>query len=696
MASSQLSSSSAVTRRSRPGAGRSAASSGRARSRAAAARVVEQDPRPAEADGDPQTGLGIVDAGAVERGVDRRAFGGGDGHVRGLAGTADLRGDGVGDPRDPVDDGVRGDVGGARPRPPGRRRRRGRCRAGGSGWRPSPPGSTVTSERSTRRSTTSSADAAGTSSAARTCSTAGMRGPAGELGERPEAALVVGEEQVVAPGQRRGEGAAALGSAGGGVGEQGEAVVEPLRRSRGTVRIRARAAASSIASGRQSRARHSCATSGAVSAVRVNDGRRSAARCANSVDCVGLRQRGEHAHHLAVEPERPLARGEHPHPRSGVEHLRRRARRPASARCSQLSRTSSRSAPRSPAATSGLPRRPRDGVGERRRQLGRGPDALEPHQPHAVRGAGDARATSVARRVLPTPAGPTSVTSRWASQARRQRGEVVGAADERRGAARGGSRRPAAAGGAGPVERRGRARAPAAPAPPAPARGRRRARRRAAAVTRRCAASASDCRPARYSAVTSSAHSRSRSGCDRDERLQLADDLAGGAEREPRGELVLDQPQPGLLQPHPVRQHPAAAPAAGRTSGPNSASPARQVAAAAAASPAASCAAPAVGEPQRLQRVDAARLDDEGVARGAAGQRGRVAEGPAQLGDLGLQRVAPGARRVGPQVLERGARHAPGGRRRARAAPAARWSARSGRRRGHRRAAPRRARAPRR
>ena len=102
--------------------------------------VVEQDPRPAEADGDPQPGLGIVAAGPVERGVDRRAFGGGDGHVRGLTVTADVRGDRVGDPRDPVEGGVRGERRRRPLRPPGRRRRRGRCRAGGSGWRPSRPG----------------------------------------------------------------------------------------------------------------------------------------------------------------------------------------------------------------------------------------------------------------------------------------------------------------------------------------------------------------------------------------------------------------------------------------------------------------------------------------------------------------------------------------------------------------------------
>ena len=83
-----------------------------------------------------------------------------------------------------------------------------------------------------------------------------------------------------------------------------------------------RAAASSIANGRPSRARHSRATAGAVSAVSANDGSAFGGALSEQRHGVRLGQWGELAHHLAVEPERPLARGEHPHAGRRVEHLR--------------------------------------------------------------------------------------------------------------------------------------------------------------------------------------------------------------------------------------------------------------------------------------------------------------------------------------------------------------------------------------
>jgi hypothetical protein len=52
------------------------------------------------------------------------------------------------------------------------------------------------------------------------------RGPTDEAGERPQAALVVGEEQVVAPGDGSGQGSLALGTPAGRVPQQAESVFE--------------------------------------------------------------------------------------------------------------------------------------------------------------------------------------------------------------------------------------------------------------------------------------------------------------------------------------------------------------------------------------------------------------------------------------------------------------------------------------
>ena len=86
--------------------------------------------------------------------------------------------------------------------------------------------STMTSERLASRPTTSIAAEAGTSSASRTDSTAASGAPAGERGQRPQAALVVGEQQLVAPRDRRLQRAAALRPAAGRVAQHAEAVVE--------------------------------------------------------------------------------------------------------------------------------------------------------------------------------------------------------------------------------------------------------------------------------------------------------------------------------------------------------------------------------------------------------------------------------------------------------------------------------------
>ena len=95
----------------------------------------------------------------------------------------------------------------ARPRAAGRARTRGCCRAAGSAPRRRRRRRRSTSERSTSRPTTSSADARGHVERAEHVLGRGQRRAAGEARQRPQPALVVGEEQVVAPGDRRRPGA---------------------------------------------------------------------------------------------------------------------------------------------------------------------------------------------------------------------------------------------------------------------------------------------------------------------------------------------------------------------------------------------------------------------------------------------------------------------------------------------------------
>ena len=169
---------------------------------------------------------------------------------------------------------------------------------------------------------------------------------------------------------------------------------------------------------------------------------------------------------------------------------------------------------------------------------------------HVPSGACRPRAASTARRVLPTPAGPTTVTRRCpssaartaASSAARPTSAVVGAGRLPRGGppsagswtstwcARPGQRGPgvdAQLVGQHPGDAAVRGqRVGRAPRPV-----QRRDQQRPQPLAQRVL---------------------------RDQRLQLADQLARRPEREPRRQLVLGQPQPGLGQPHPVRRHPVA------------------------------------------------------------------------------------------------------------------------------------------
>ena len=110
--------------------------------------------------------------------------------------------------------------------------------------------------------------------------------------------------------------------------------------------------------------------------------------------------------------------------------------------CSQLSSTSTVSAPAkrsssicSPPVSCSVSATI---CGDRRGRVGR----LQPDQPDAAGCGAGPRTTSMAVRVLPTPAGPTSVTSRCSPSSRADGREVVGASDQRSGQRRAGCRPP--------------------------------------------------------------------------------------------------------------------------------------------------------------------------------------------------------------------------------------------------------------
>jgi hypothetical protein len=108
-----------------------------------------------------------------------------------------------------------------------------------------------------------------------------------------------------------------------------------------------------------------------------------------------------------------------------------------------------------------------------------------------------------------------------------------------------------------------------------------------------------------------------RQRMDRDERLQLAGDLARRPESEPRGELVLDQSQAGLLQPYAVGEDPG-----GRTRGGQDLGAEQRESRPAGGRSRSGVArsqlrGARVGEPQRLQRVLLAAADRWFMASGA-------------------------------------------------------------------------------
>jgi hypothetical protein len=122
-----------------------------------------------------------------------------DGHLRDLARPSDVRGDGVGEPRDPVQ--TASAATSAALASAARSAAKGpdaveQPVAGGPGR----VGSAVTRDRSTSRSTTSSADAAGTSSAVSTCSTPAIVAPAGNCASAQRPRRTGGSPPSMTPG----------------------------------------------------------------------------------------------------------------------------------------------------------------------------------------------------------------------------------------------------------------------------------------------------------------------------------------------------------------------------------------------------------------------------------------------------------------------------------------------------------------
>ena len=150
----------------------------------------------------------------------------------------------------------------------------------------------------------------------------GERGAAGERGQRPQAALVVGEEQLVAPLDRGLQRAAALRPAAGRVAQHAEAVVEAAadlldRQASSCAPRRARSPAAgrrASGTGRAPRRRRA--------AVPVARG----GAAGEQLHGLGERKRRELEHGLAVDVERDLAGAQDPQPRGGVEEADRERR----------------------------------------------------------------------------------------------------------------------------------------------------------------------------------------------------------------------------------------------------------------------------------------------------------------------------------------------------------------------------------
>ena len=214
----------------------------------------------------------------------------------------------------------------SRPASPSRARANARMLSS-SRYRTSPPAatSTPTSDRSTSRSTTSTADSGGRPACrARARPRPGARhprtptAPTGRAGRRGTAGR--SSSRWLPPGRVAGPGRRLVGS-------RRRLKRSSIRRAISwTDSDLTRAAASSIASGSPSSARHTSSTTSADSSSTAKSRRALVAREPNSVDRVGRRQRVEHVHHLARKSQRHLARGQHRQSGRTVEQPRHQVR----------------------------------------------------------------------------------------------------------------------------------------------------------------------------------------------------------------------------------------------------------------------------------------------------------------------------------------------------------------------------------
>ena len=291
-----------------------------------------------------------------------------------------------------------------------------------SRYRTSPPhaASTLTRERSTSRPTVSRTAPAGTSSADEHVLEGVEGGAAGEAGQRPQPALVVGEQQVVAPADRTRERALAFGPAAGRVARSANR--SSRRRAMScTDSDRTRAAASSMASGSPSSDRADTPRrSAAVSASSANRLRSSRARRANSV---GRRRRGqrlEDVEPFLVEAERTWLVASTRTVGTRVEQRAHESPPRPSTRCSQLSSSSRVVAPDSRSRSRRSPPGTCSVSATTWARSGRRVDGVQPHQPDTARrrqSRAPPRAPAGSCRPRPSPVTVTSREPRSRSDA---------------------------------------------------------------------------------------------------------------------------------------------------------------------------------------------------------------------------------------------------------------------------------------
>jgi hypothetical protein len=272
--------------------------------------VAEHHPGPAEPVGQAQAQPGVVGGGPGQGAVDVGSLGADQGEAVGLGPAADGGGAPVGGLREP------GGVGGVGVIDLARLREAGAGEGADAVQEPVAGGAVLGGLDAQHGPVGEPADhvdrrAAGNAQRGEDMLGRGQGRPAGEAGQRPEASLVVGEQQVVAPGDGGGEGAASFGAPAGGVLEQREAVVE----APGDLPHRQR-----LDPGGGQLDRQGQAVEGPADGLDGGGGvvveREPPARPGRAVGeqrhRVGQGQRVQRIQGLAVDPERCLAGGEDP------------------------------------------------------------------------------------------------------------------------------------------------------------------------------------------------------------------------------------------------------------------------------------------------------------------------------------------------------------------------------------------------